>query len=311
MAILSWLSYLSVLATLVAIAAALVMFKRDLVMYVVWSVLSPLADVELSGYKQRLLQQMTLASVLPGARGAIATTIEPGAAPPASVSGVQEVGAASGEAVPLVSGVVVDLGAGFGSNIKYYAHNPGLQRVILVEPNTYMLDRLRRTARDAGLRDDQFEVVPARGEHLEFIRSGSVDCVVSTLVMCSVQDPRAVLAEVLRVLKPGGRFVYFEHVAADGKSAVEQHALTMQSALTRTGLWAPFTGDCHLDRPTGALIRAAGSAAGHRGSGATVSDSGTESGHCEWASVSDERFYDARAITAAVAPRIAGVAIKA
>jgi SAM-dependent methyltransferase len=85
---------------------------------------------------------------------------------------------------------------------------------------------------------------PAHGE--------SVDAVISSLVLCSVRDPEAALREVRRVLRPGGRFVFVEHVAAPHGSGLH----LAQRALSP--VWRAFSDDCHPDRDTGRVIEAAG-----------------------------------------------------
>ncbi len=87
-------------------------------------------------------------------------------------------------------------------------------------------------------------------EHLP-AESGSVDTVVSTWTLCSVADPAAALAEVRRVLRPGGRLVFAEHgLAPDRGVARCQHVLTPG--------WKRIAGGCHLDRPIAALVRGSG-----------------------------------------------------
>jgi ubiquinone/menaquinone biosynthesis C-methylase UbiE len=76
--------------------------------------------------------------------------------------------------------------------------------------------------------------------------------VVSSLVLCSVQDPQAALAQIRRVLKPGGRLVFLEHVAADGKP----NRLKWQRRIEP--VWKHLMGNCHLTRRTEAAIEAAG-----------------------------------------------------
>lgn len=105
-------------------------------------------------------------------------------------------------------GVVVEIGPGTGSNLRFY------DRTVLltaVEPNRFMHPYLKRKAKshnlDLTIVRDVAEGLPAP--------SNSVDAVVSTLVLCSVPDPARVLSEIQRVLKPGGRFVFIEHTAAD------------------------------------------------------------------------------------------------
>ena len=156
----------------------------------------------------------------------------------------------------LVAGarVLLEIGAGTGATLAYYAAVPGLERVILVEPNTYMHQQLTAAAAAAGLTGDRLELHAASADAMSFVPTGSVDVVVSTLVLCSVPSQAATLAEVHRVLRPGGRFVFMEHVAAtDAVDGV--WAGRLQRALTHSGFWPAIGDGCHLTRTTGDVIR--------------------------------------------------------
>lgn len=144
-----------------------------------------------------------------------------------------------------VSGTVVEIGAGTGANMRYY--RPG-QRVIAVEPNPAMHDRLRAAAAEAGV---EVDIRGVHGEQMD-VEDETADHVVSTLVLCSVNDPRQVLAEVRRILKPGGRFHFIEHVAAPkaGIVSVAQRAMHRPHAIVFDG--------CQTDRDTGRSIDEAG-----------------------------------------------------
>ncbi len=106
-----------------------------------------------------------------------------------------------------LAGTVLEIGPGTGVNLAYL---PDGVYWIGLEPNPYFHPHLRRALSLRGLSGDvllgQAEAIP--------LPEGSVEAVVATLVLCSVEDPRRALAEILRVLKPGGRFVFLEHVAA-------------------------------------------------------------------------------------------------
>jgi ubiquinone/menaquinone biosynthesis C-methylase UbiE len=82
--------------------------------------------------------------------------------------------------------------------------------------------------------------------------SGSVDAVVSTLVLCSVPDQHSALAEIHRVLRPGGRLHFWEHVRAD------QSRLALVQRLSDATIWPLLGGGCHTGRDTVAAIAAAG-----------------------------------------------------
>ncbi len=104
-------------------------------------------------------------------------------------------------------GDIVEIGPGTGANLPYYAEGV---RVIGIEPNRYMAPYLTKKAKAQGI---HFELAPGHAENLP-LEDASADAVVSTLVLCSVFDLDRVLAEAHRVLRPGGRFVFLEHVAA-------------------------------------------------------------------------------------------------
>ncbi|MBI4572797.1 MAG: class I SAM-dependent methyltransferase [candidate division NC10 bacterium] len=106
-----------------------------------------------------------------------------------------------------LSGDVLEIGPGTGVNLPYY---PSGIRWIGIEPNPFMHPYLKRQAEQLGI---QVEIREGRAERLD-VPDHSMDAVVSTLVLCSVQVVPGALGEILRVLKPGGRFVFIEHVAA-------------------------------------------------------------------------------------------------
>lgn len=136
---------------------------------------------------------------------------------------------------------VVEVGAGAGPNADYLA--PGT-RWLVAEPNVHF--RLRRRAAARGLR---LELLGGSAEALP-LPDGSADAVVSTLVLCSVADPAAALAEARRVLRPGGRFVFVEHVAGEGALGRWQRRLRAP--------WGWLADGCDPHRHTGEAIRAAG-----------------------------------------------------
>jgi SAM-dependent methyltransferase len=140
---------------------------------------------------------------------------------------------------------VVELGAGTGANMRYYA--PGT-RVLAIEPNPSMHGALRAAAARHGI-DLEIRAVGAEDTRLP---DAGADAVVSTLVLCTVSDPAAAIAEVRRILRPGGRFVVLEHVAAPEGSVPAR----LQRGLWTGWRWA-FEG-CDLQRHTGELLTEAG-----------------------------------------------------
>jgi SAM-dependent methyltransferase len=140
---------------------------------------------------------------------------------------------------------VVELGPGSGANFRYY---PRGTRVIAVEPNPAMHRRMHAQARRYGIEID-LRKAGAEGIGVE---TGSADLVVSTLVLCTVRDPEKAVSEVRRALKPGGRFAFLEHVAAEPGTRMRKVQETMRRP------WAWLGEGCQLNRDTAATIEAAG-----------------------------------------------------
>jgi SAM-dependent methyltransferase len=141
--------------------------------------------------------------------------------------------------------VVVEIGAGTGLNARYL---PAGATWVVVEPNVYFHDRVRAEAAAHGLVAD---VRPGTSERLP-VADGEADAVVSTLVLCSVGDVSRSLAEARRALRPGGRFVFIEHVAAPDDTALRR----AQRLLRRP--WGWVADGCRPDQETAPLIEAAG-----------------------------------------------------
>ncbi|HEV8613042.1 MAG TPA: class I SAM-dependent methyltransferase [Gemmatimonadales bacterium] len=144
-----------------------------------------------------------------------------------------------------IPGDVLEIGPGAGPNLRYY---PAGVRWIGIEPNPYMHPYLREAAERRGL---GIEIRSATAEQIP-AEDSSVDTVVSTLVLCSVRDPAATLREIVRVLRPGGRFVFLEHVAAPPGTKLRR----MQNLLCP--LWKVIADGCHPNRETGRTIEQAG-----------------------------------------------------
>ncbi len=171
-------------------------------------------------------------------------------------------GRAKREAIGAMSGTIVELGPGTGANMRYYT--PGV-RVIGIEPNPAMHDRLRAKAAE---HDVDLEIRTLRGESID-VEDEYADGVVATLVLCGVDDPRRVLSEVRRVLKPGGTFFFVEHVIAPEGTKTR----VAQKVLVRPHRWL-FNG-CEINRDTASVIRAAGFANVEL----SEIDTGAKSGH--------------------------------
>jgi SAM-dependent methyltransferase len=141
--------------------------------------------------------------------------------------------------------VVVEIGPGSGANLRYL---PAGTRLIAIEPNRQMHDALRRRAEQCGIDLDLRSIA---GESLD-LSSASVDFVFSSLVLCSVDSPAQVLAEVRRVLRPGGRFACVEHVTAP----VGSRNYGLQRMVR--GPWKWLFEGCDLCQDTGSMLRSAG-----------------------------------------------------
>jgi ubiquinone/menaquinone biosynthesis C-methylase UbiE len=140
-------------------------------------------------------------------------------------------------------GAVLEIGGGTGANLPHYRE---VDRVTVAEPDPFMRKRL---VPKLGAARVPVEVSAARAEALPF-HDGSFDTVVSTLVLCTVPDQESVLDEIWRVLRPGGRLLFIEHVRATGSMARWQDRIEP--------FWGRLFGGCHPNRDTVAAIEEAG-----------------------------------------------------
>jgi|SRR5882757_9064652 len=143
-------------------------------------------------------------------------------------------------------GTVLELGPGAGGNLVHYHEDV---RWIGVEPKAANRERTRRTAATLGRPDAR--VLPGRAEQLD-LPDQSVDAVAATFVLCSVGDLDAALAEIVRVLRPGGRYVFAEHVAAPAGTGLRR-GQNVYTAATRL-----FGIGCRSNRETLPAIERAG-----------------------------------------------------
>lgn len=144
-----------------------------------------------------------------------------------------------------LEGEVLEIGFGSGLNITHYP--PAVRRVRAVDPATVgrKLAATRLAASPVPI-----EFVGLDGEDLP-VESGGVDHVLCTWTLCSIPRPERALAEIFRVLRPGGAFHFAEH----GRSP-EEKVLRRQELFTP--VWRRVAGGCHLDRPVQHLVEAAG-----------------------------------------------------
>lgn len=145
-----------------------------------------------------------------------------------------------------VSGTVLEIGPGTGVNLHYFRRDT--VRWIGVEPNFFMERYVREEAARLGMSVD-FRVGTA--DHLP-VDDGSVDVVISTLVLCCVPDQQKSLREIMRVLKAGGQLLFMEHVGAAPGSRLRR----IQNLLTP--VWKRLGDGCHPNRETWRELERAG-----------------------------------------------------
>jgi len=158
-----------------------------------------------------------------------------------------DLGAYRRELLAGLSGRVLEIGAGNGLNFRHYP--PQVQEVIAIEPEPYLRAKAQTAAADAPVAVSVRDGVGARID----LPDDSVDAAVACLVLCSIPDQAAALAELRRVVRPGGELRFFEHVRADTAGKAR-----LQSWLDRSGVWPLLFGGCHCSRDTVAQIAAAG-----------------------------------------------------
>ncbi|MBJ7354390.1 MAG: class I SAM-dependent methyltransferase [Thermoleophilaceae bacterium] len=149
------------------------------------------------------------------------------------------------ELLKSVRGRVLEIGAGTGLNLDYYPDS--LERLVLTEPSEPMARRLKDRVAASAL---DAEVVIAPAEKLPF-EDDSFDTVVSTLVLCTVPDPEETLAEVRRVLAPGGSLLLMEHVRSESPDRAK-----WQDRLEKPWRW--YGNGCRCNRDTVSTVESAG-----------------------------------------------------
>ena len=151
------------------------------------------------------------------------------------------------ELVKHVHGNVLEIGAGTGANILFYPKN-GIE-LTLSEPDKHMRTQLEEKVKDQGLDHVTISSHTIEENHRP---DATFDCVVSTLVCCSVPNLASAFSEIKRILKPDGYFIFLEHVGAEKGTRRRR----WQNRLTP--LWCKISGNCHLNRETEIAFNNAG-----------------------------------------------------
>ena len=151
-------------------------------------------------------------------------------------------------ALEAARGRTLEVAAGTGHNLHHYP--PGVTSLVLAEPDPHMASRLRKRLESVQSDIERIEVASASAESLPY-EDSSFDSVVCTLGLCTIPDPAAALAEIRRVLVPGGSFCFLEHVRSERRGRARRQDLV-------TPPWRRVAGGCHPNRDTGAEIAAAG-----------------------------------------------------
>jgi ubiquinone/menaquinone biosynthesis C-methylase UbiE len=156
----------------------------------------------------------------------------------------REVGAHRDELLSELAGRVVEVGVGNGASLSHYP--AAVSEVVALEPEPYLRERAREAAASAPVRA---KVVDGLADALP-LEDASVDAAVCSLVLCTVPSQARALAELRRVLRPGGQLRFLEHVRAPSRLA------RAQNLLVHTGIWPRLCGGCHCNRDTAAAIEA-------------------------------------------------------
>jgi SAM-dependent methyltransferase len=142
-------------------------------------------------------------------------------------------------------GRVLEIGVGSGMNLPFY--RPPVREVLALEPAPRLLNMARSASHVTGL---PVSFLEASAEAIPLDKS-SVDTVVTTWTLCSIPQAATALAEMRRVLRPGGKLLFVEHgLAPDEAVRRWQHRLTPA--------WRYISGGCHLNRPIRSMIEGTG-----------------------------------------------------
>ena len=147
--------------------------------------------------------------------------------------------------VGLARGRVLEVGLGSGLNLPFYGRE--VEELVGIDPSRELLTRARKHTSWVHF---PVKLMECGAERLP-LEDGSVDSVVMTWTLCSIGDPGPALAEMRRVLRPGGALIFIEHGRAP-----EEGVRRWQERITP--VWRKVAGGCHLDRPVDRLIEASG-----------------------------------------------------
>lgn len=143
------------------------------------------------------------------------------------------------------SGRTLELGAGGGVNLEHYT--PAVSELVVSEPSPHMLARLRRAVAGEPPAAGHWKLVQSGAEELPFADQ-SFDTVVGTFVMCTISEPRRALSEIARVLRPGGNYLFMEHVHAGEGTLLGRFQDLVEGPHTY------IAAGCHPNRRTARLI---------------------------------------------------------
>ncbi|CAL4098667.1 unnamed protein product, partial [Meganyctiphanes norvegica] len=148
---------------------------------------------------------------------------------------------------------ILEIGVGTGLNFEFY---PNGTRLVVVDPNPHF-DKYYNENRAKFPNIHSEEIIVCYGEDMDVIESNSIDAVVMTLVLCSVMDTEKVLAQIKRVLVPGGKFYFLEHVREFDSQKYRLRQL-VQDLLTELRIWPTLLDGCCLNRETLEVVKNAG-----------------------------------------------------
>ncbi|MDR4948049.1 class I SAM-dependent methyltransferase [Neobacillus cucumis] len=145
------------------------------------------------------------------------------------------------ELLSKAKGYILEVGSGTGINFNLYN---SVEKVVAIEPSSFMIERAQQRLNKSTI---EIEIIQANAEKLPFA-DNTFDTVVATLVLCTIPNPQQALNEMVRVCKPDGKILFFEHVKMDN-----QFLAALQEWLTPA--WKKICDGCCLNRDTLSLIK--------------------------------------------------------